>query len=241
MFITVKKTTILTFVLVFIIAATAIVAYAKAKPKELSGLCIAVDAGHGGMDGGAVGYDGTLEKDINLQVAKKLKKLLKSGGAKVIMTRTKDESIHDSSAKTVREQKRSDLLKRKTIASDQGTDIFISVHMNKFEQSQYRGAQIFYADNEDSRHLAGCIKERIVPVSEKSEEREIKPAYSTMYILNGTSRPAVIAECGFLSNPEEEQLLNDSDYQDKIANALYLGICDFVNRGKDTEEEETEG
>ena len=232
MFVAVKKSTVIAIALCLCLVACGAVAYAKKNPKDIPGVTVVVDAGHGGMDGGAVGSAGTLEKDVNLEVAKKLKKLLESGGAKVVMTRTEDISIHEDSAKTVREQKRSDLSKRRDMAMDEKTDIFVSIHMNKFEQSKYRGAQIFYADNEKSRLLADKIRESIIPVSEKSDGREIKPAYSTMYILNGTPKPAVIVECGFLSNPEEEKLLCDEDYQQKIAGAVYDGICEFIKENK---------
>ena len=232
MFITIKRSTLIIFILCLSVAATAAIAYAKKKPKVIPDTYIVVDAGHGGMDGGAVGDGGTLEKEINLKVAQKLKTLLEAGGANVKMTRDADVSIHDEYAKTVREQKRSDLSKRRDMAIDEKTDMFISVHMNKFEQSKYRGAQIFYADNDKSRILADKIRERIIPVSEKSDGREIKPAYSTMYILNGTQNPAVIVECGFLSNPDEEKLLNDEEYQQKIAKAIYDGICDYITEDK---------
>ena len=232
MFITVKRSTLLIFALCASIVITAAVVYAKKKPKVIPDTYIVVDAGHGGMDGGAVGAEGTLEKEINLKVAQKLKSLLEAGGANVKMTRDEDISIHDESAKTVREQKRSDLSKRRDMAMDEKTDLFVSIHMNKFEQSKYRGAQIFYADNEKSRILADKIRERIIPVSEKSDGREIKPAYSTMYILNGTQNPAVIVECGFLSNPDEERLLNDEEYQIKIAKAIFDGICDYLRPEK---------
>ena len=236
MFITVKKSTLLAVLFIFVTVVTAGVVYAKrADPVFEDGFTVVLDAGHGGMDGGAVGISGTLEKELNLKVAKRLKKMLKEGGATVKMTREKDESIHDSSAGTVREQKRSDLSKRRDLAMSPDTDMFISIHMNKFEQSQYRGAQIFYADNDKSRDLADKIRERIIPVSEKSDIREIKPAYSTMFILNGTENPAVIVECGFLSNPDEEQLLKDKEYQEKIAKSIYDGICDYIAGDKDEE------
>lgn len=233
MFITVRRSTLISVLLTIIIAATAGVVYAKREePVFKKGFTVVIDAGHGGMDGGAVGYSGSLEKELNLKVAKRLKKLLEDGGATVKMTRTKDISIHDPSASTVREQKRSDLSKRRDMAMSPDTDVFVSIHMNKFEQSQYRGAQIFYADNERSRVLADAIREAILPVSEKSDTREIKPAYSTMYILNGTENPAVIVECGFLSNPEEEKLLSEKDYQKKVAAAIYKGICGFATEDR---------
>lgn len=228
MFITVKKSTLIILAASFTIIITAAAVYAKKADKEIPNLTVVVDAGHGGMDGGAVGHSGTLEKDINLSVSKILCKMLEARGASVIMTRDEDISLHDESANTVREQKRSDLSKRKALAGDEKTDIFISVHMNKFEQEKYRGAQVFYADNNGSHALADCIRTELVKVSEKSDGRELKKAYDTMYILKSTDNPAVIVECGFLSNPEEEQLLLSKKYQNKIAKAITDGVCAYV-------------
>lgn len=228
MFITVKKSTLIILAASFTIIITAAAVYAKKADKEIPNLTVVVDAGHGGMDGGAVGHSGTLEKDINLSVSKILCKMLEARGASVIMTRDEDISLHDESANTVREQKRSDLSKRKALACDEKTDIFISVHMNKFEQEKYRGAQVFYADNNVSHALADCIRTELVKVSEKSDGRELKKAYDTMYILKSTDNPAVIVECGFLSNPEEEQLLLSKKYQNKIAKAITDGVCAYV-------------
>ena len=228
MLITVKKSTLIALAAAFAVIVTAAAVYAKKADKEIPPLNIVVDPGHGGMDGGAVGHSGTLEKDVNLAVSKMLCGMLEARGASVSMTRNEDISLHDESANTVREQKRSDLSKRKALAGDDKTDIFLSIHMNKFEQSQYRGAQVFYADNEESRRLADCIRTKLVKVSEKSDGRELKKAYGTMYILKETNNPAVIVECGFLSNPEEEQLLLSESYQKKIAKAITDGVCAYV-------------
>lgn len=228
MIITVKKSTLAALAVVMAVAVTAAAVYAAKADKEIPDLKIVVDPGHGGMDGGAVGISGVLEKDINLSVSEKLCGMLEAHGASVVMTRSSDISLHDESAATVREQKRSDLSKRRALAEDEKTDIFLSIHMNKFEQSRYRGAQVFYADNEESRKLADAIRTELVKVSEKSEGRELKKAYNTMYILKGTDNPSVIVECGFLSNSEEEQLLCDEEYQKKIAKAITDGVCAYV-------------
>jgi len=189
---------------------------------------VVIDAGHGGMDGGAVGTTGTLEKVLNLEVAKKLQKLVTDGGGTALMTREEDVSLHTESDTTVREQKRSDLHYRRSFASDSGADAFISIHMNKFEQSQYRGAQIFYAKDENSKRLAELIRKQVVPISKKSEGRAIKEAYDTMFLLQENKIPSVIVECGFLSNPEEEALLMTEDYQQQLAEAVYRGLCEFL-------------
>lgn len=231
MFITVRRSSILMVLLILCVACGIYGLYAEDGEQVFQNadqLTVVIDAGHGGMDGGAVGISGVLEKDLNLQVAKKLEKLVTDGGGKALMTRADDVSLHTDQDKTVREQKRSDLNYRRSYAADSGADAFISIHMNKFEQSQYRGAQIFYAADQDSKQLAEMIKKNIVPVSEKSDGREIKKAYDTMFILQQSKLPSVIVECGFLSNPEEEALLTDDAYQQKIAEAIYRGMCEFL-------------
>lgn len=231
MFITVRRSSILMVLLILCVACGIYGLYAEDGEQVFQNadqLTVVIDAGHGGMDGGAVGISGVLEKDLNLQVAKKLEKLVTDGGGKALMTRADDVSLHTDQDKTVREQKRSDLNYRRSYAADSGADAFISIHMNKFEQSQYRGAQIFYAADQDSKQLAEMIKKNIVPVSEKSDGREIKKAYDTMFILQQSKLPSVIVECGFLSNPEEEALLTDDAYQQKIAEAIYRGLCEFL-------------
>ncbi|MDY4975427.1 MAG: N-acetylmuramoyl-L-alanine amidase [Clostridia bacterium] len=231
MFITVRRSSILMVLLILCVACGIYGLYAEDGEQVFQNadqLTVVIDAGHGGMDGGAVGISGVLEKDLNLQVAKKLEKLVTDGGGKALMTRADDVSLHTDQDKTVREQKRSDLNYRRSYAADSGADAFISIHMNKFEQSQYRGAQIFYAADQDSKQLAEMIKKNIVPVSEKSDGREIKKAYDTMFILQQSKLPSVIVECGFLSNSEEEALLTDDAYQQKIAEAIYRGLCEFL-------------
>lgn len=231
MIITVKRSSLLLIVMILCVAGC-IYGFYSHMTKETFGkgdaqMTVVVDAGHGGMDGGAVGSTGVLEKDLNLQVAKKLETIITENGGQVIMTRTEDISIHDESETTVRGQKRSDLRKRRDIAQKSNADVFISVHMNKFEQSQYRGAQIFYADDAKSKEFAASIKQAIEPISEKSAERETKKAYDTMYILKGAKIPSVIVECGFVSNPEEEKLLMSEEYQQQLAQAIYDGLCHF--------------
>ncbi len=231
MFITVRRSSILMVVLILCVSFGIYGLYQTDGEQVFQAshqATIVIDAGHGGMDGGAVGTTGVLEKNLNLEVAKKLEKLVTDGGGKALMTRGEDVSLHTDSDTTVREQKRSDLTFRRSFASDSGADAFISIHMNKFEQSQYRGAQIFYSKDENSKRLAECIKKQVVSVSEKSEGREIKEAYDTMFILQENKIPSVIVECGFLSNPEEEALLMSEDYQQQIAEAVYRGVCEFL-------------
>lgn len=186
---------------------------------------IVIDAGHGGMDGGAVGTTGLLEKDVNLKVAVFLKELAEADGKKVVMTRETDTSLHTTDSAKIRNQKRSDLENRKKLLQENSSGVFVSIHMNKFEQASVKGAQTFYANNDASRMLAeniqNCLREGIAD----GNKRIAKPAPENLYIFKGCNSTAVVVECGFLSNSEEEKLLATEDYQKKLAKCIYNGIC----------------
>lgn len=190
---------------------------------------IVIDPGHGGMDSGASNSD-VHEKDINLDISKKLSELLKISGYKVVMTRDEDESIHDDNADTIRKQKVSDIKNRTEIVNSDPNNILVSIHQNKFQDSKYSGAQMFFSkNNPKSKDLAVSIKTAIQELVQPENEREIKPAEKNIYILNKANVPAVIVECGFLSNEEELKKLTNSDYQSKLAFAIYCGILNYHN------------
>lgn len=186
---------------------------------------LVIDAGHGGMDGGAVGTTGLLEKDINLKVALYLKELAEAYGKKVIMTRETDTSLHTTDSAKIRNQKRSDLENRRKILQENPNGIFVSIHMNKFEQQSVKGSQVFYADNEISRILAENIQTSLREGLNDGNKRVAKPAPESLYIFKGCTSAAVVVECGFVSNPEEEKLLAAEEYQKKLAECIYNGIC----------------
>ena len=171
---------------------------------------IVLDAGHGGIDPGAMNKDKTiLEKDVNLEITKKLRDLLESSGATVIMTRDRDVSLYQEDGnKTTRQKYNENLKNRKKIINESNADIFVSIHLNAFEQSKYYGAQTFYPKGKDD----GKIKPR-----------------DDIYLLKNATMPSVLIECGFLSNEKESQLLADSKYQDKIAWAIYVGIQKYLS------------
>ena len=195
---------------------------------------IVLDAGHGGEDGGAVGVDGVIEKDINLAIALKLRDLLETSGYNVVMTRDKDEAIYDDTAQSLREKKRSDLHNRADIISKNSGDntIFVSIHQNKFPDSKYFGTQIFYSpNNTESQTLANGIKDSVVKLIQPDNTREIKPAGKNVFLLHKAEIPAIVVECGFLSNPEEAGKLVNNDYQSKLAFCVYCGIMNhFLNK-----------
>ncbi len=189
---------------------------------------IVLDPGHGGEDGGAVGSNGTVEKEINLQVALKVQALLEQNGCSVFMTRSEDVSIHDKGEEKNRNRKISDLDNRKKMPGDYKADAFVSIHMNLYPQQQYHGAQVFYAETpESSMQLAQFIQDEMREDVDSANNREIKEAKGNIYVLDKSKVPSVVVECGFLSNPEEEQKLQTEEYQQKLAFAIYSGIIKF--------------
>lgn len=184
---------------------------------------IILDAGHGFPDSGASAASGTAEKDINLNIAKKLEKILKKNDAKVIMTRSDDNSLSDSKTNN----KRDDLNKRRNIRDNSKADIFVSIHMNHFDDPKYYGAQVFYSEStEENKKLAECIQENMVKLADPSNNRQVKSS-NDIFVLKNAQIPSVLIECGFLSNPAEAEKLSDSKYQEKLAWAIYCGISDF--------------
>ncbi len=190
---------------------------------------IVIDAGHGGEDGGATGKSKLPEKDINLAIAKDLQQLLTASGYQVVMIRSTDTAVSDQ-LKTIHGRKVSDIHNRMKIIEAQGNCVFVSIHQNLFEQEQYHGAQVFFSKNNDrSKPLAESIQKRVVSMLQKDNERKVKPATSSIYLLWHAKVPAVLVECGFLSNEEEVQKLNTQKYQQQIAFAIYSGLADFCS------------
>lgn len=233
-----KDSWIFSILCVIVFISLAFVAYAEVsnqvvENKSNSISTVIIDAGHGGEDGGAVGIDGVVEKDINLAISLKLMNLLEASGYKVIMTREKDQAIYDESSNTLREKKRSDLRNRMGIIKNNKKDntIFVSVHQNKFPNPKYHGTQIFYSvNNPKSQNLAEKIKESVVGFIQHDNTREIKPADKKIYLLHNAEIPAIIVECGFLSNSEETKKLIDDKYQNNLAFSIYCGIISyFIN------------
>ena len=221
-----------------IIVSVALVISAAAKVKSVSAAVaeqpkssvIILDAGHGGVDGGTSGKNGELEKDINLSIVKHLKDMLTSAGFTVILTRDADVSIHDEHAKTIREMKVSDLENRLKIMNQHHGAIFISIHQNHYSESRYSGAQMFYSTNDPaSKKLAEHLQASFVSRLQPSNTRQIKPCGNDVYLMKQATTTAVLAECGFLSNPEEARLLGDAAYQKKLAYVIFCGVLDYFS------------
>lgn len=189
---------------------------------------VIIDPGHGGVDGGAVSADGIVEKSINLNISMKLKSLCELAGIDVIMTRETDISIHDSNADTIKKQKTSDLHNRLKIADSHPEAILVSVHQNKYSGASSCGMQVFYSGNApESKTLADCIQTYTVSNIQKSNDREVKQITKAVYLIYNAKQPAVLVECGFLSNREEAEKLNTESYQSEIAYSIFGGIINF--------------
>ena len=178
---------------------------------------LVLDAGHGGEDGGAVSLTGTPESQINLAIVLKLRDVLGLYGVDPIVLREEDISLHDDDANTLREKKRSDLKNRVAAIEAVEGGTLLSIHQNTYPGSRYHGAHVFYAPTEGSQELAEHFQNSIKAALQPDNERAVKRIPDTVYIMNHVTCPAVLIECGFLTNPEEEALLRDEDYQRKLS------------------------
>lgn len=191
---------------------------------------IIIDAGHGGEDGGTQCEDGTLEKDINLQISIKINDILKEKGFNTVMTRNGDYLIYDEGSSSIRQKKRSDIHNRMKIIKENGACIFLSVHQNFFKESKYSGAQVFYSPNSpESELLAREIQESVVTLLQPENTRQIKKSGSDIYLLYNSVVPSVMVECGFMSNKAEAQRLKDDTYQMQMAMAICEGLVSFTD------------
>lgn len=188
---------------------------------------ILIDSGHGGMDGGTSSKKGTVEKDINFSIAKKLKATLQKAGYEVVMTRDDDTGLYSNKG-TIREKYREDLKKRCDLKESSNCDMFVSIHLNYFTESKYYGAQVWYSNYKDSSILANAIQRNFKTDLDPNNKRVPKAAKSSYKILReNDTMPSVIVECGFLSNYEEEQKLKTDEYQAKIASSISKSIGEF--------------
>lgn len=186
---------------------------------------VVIDAGHGGVDGGVTGVKtGVKESELNLAVARKLAKHFNNAGIDTVLTRDSDAGLYGTATGNL---KRKDMEARRDIILKEKPTLVISVHMNKYSVSTRRGAQVFFDENSEyGKLLADCVQESFNAMEEAV--RESSALKGDYYILNSHPYPACIAECGFLSNPEDEALLITSEYQEKIAYAIFKGTIDYL-------------
>ena len=189
--------------------------------------CVVIDAGHGGADPGKVGVDGSLEKDINLAIAKKLQIFLKMEDVDAVLTRESDAGLYDENASNKKVQ---DMKMRVGIIEEKKPQLTVSIHQNSYHEEYVHGAQTFYYNSsESSKQLAEQIQQVMTAQLDTENTRQAK-ANDSYYLLKKTSTPIVIVECGFLSNYEEAQKLSSEYYQEKVAWAIHLAILQYLNK-----------
>lgn len=222
-------------IMAMLIIATCAFTLQTAQTKEtiptvslpVSNKVIVIDAGHGVPDEGAQSSNGTTEAETNLKIALKLQNLLEQSGSTVILTRSDENAIYDLNSKTLKQKKVSDIHNRVKIGNESSADLFISIHLNKIPQEQYWGWQCFYKEgNEQSQKLAKSLQENLNEAIQK-ENKRVAIKLDNVYIIKHVEIPISIVECGFLSNQEEEKLLLEDTYQDKLAWGIYNGIIDY--------------
>lgn len=224
-----------TFGLVLLALLLGVIAYDMPAAKTLnywslplSGKVIALDAGHGGPDGGAVSRQGLIEKDINLAIALYLRDYLQQAGAIVVMTREGDYDLAGDDTKGYSKRKTEDLKQRVRKIEEKQADLFVSIHMNSMPSNRWSGAQTFYYPNhEDNKGLADLIQEEVRITLENTDR--VAKTVNTVYLLQALRMPAVLVEVGFLSHPEESLLLGSDAYQRKVASSIYRGILRYAS------------
>lgn len=197
--------------------------------EEGSPVTVIIDAGHGGEDGGTQSRDGLLEKDLNLDIAKRLSLIFSQNGVNVIMTRSDDRLLYDKNGDYKGRKKALDAQARLNIASEDPNAIFISIHQNYFSSSQYSGLQVWYSGNDNrSMELAQYIQSGVKNTLQPNNNRQIKLAGSNIYLLEHVKNPAVLIECGFLSNPEEAKRLSDPTYRQNLSEVIYRSVTEYI-------------
>lgn len=190
---------------------------------------VAIDPGHGGVDPGAVSKSGLTEDEINLKIALKLKRFIEQSGGIAILTREDEKGLYTDKSTTLAQKKVEDLHNRRKLIVESQAEILVSIHLNSFTRPAYYGAQTFYSEtHEENQALAYILQEELKNVLDKENNRQ--PAIrEDVFIIKDMPIPSVLIEAGFLSNENEARLLNSSEYQEKIAWSIYVGIMKYFN------------
>ncbi len=229
MFVTLKKNLIIMFAVffafVFLFGFFVSKLSVNASIVSPLNLKVVIDAGHGGVDGGSVGTNTQItENELNLIYARKLEKYLTAFGIEVVQTRTSPDGLYGTFSENF---KKEDMIERQHIIEETNPELVVSIHMNKFVLQSENGSQVFYGkDDGKSKQLADCIRDKLVQYFENARELTLEGDY---YLLNNSIAPTVIVECGFLSNPTEELLLQEEEYQEKMCYAIFCGIIAYLN------------
>ena len=190
---------------------------------------IVLDAGHGGLDSGAVGVTGALEKDINLSIVLALRDMLEMSGFNVVLTRDEDISIYDPGVEGIRNQKLNDMDNRLKIIQSYPDSIFLCIHQNNYTSPDSHGAQMFYNNNNSTNRTLAQIMQNRFKTLQPYNDREIKLSGEELFLLKSNKNPSLMIECGFLSNPEEEANLSTWEYQQKVAFTIYGGVLEYID------------
>ncbi len=210
-----------TFILIMLILSVFTLQFIEAKTVDLKGKVITIDVGHGGRDSGTW-YGDIYEKDINLEISKVLKKTLEEDGAVVYMTRTKDE---DLSSKWDSSKKRGDLYRRILFIQEKKSDLYLSIHINWFDNSYHRGQEVLYNSINPKNKILG---EKLMEEFKKDFNTKRSLTTTDLYLYRNTRVPGVLIECGFLSNPEDRRLLQDKNYQKKLSISIKNGVLNYL-------------
>ncbi len=218
--------TAIVFICLAVGLSSAVTTAAQNTPVSRSNTLI-IDAGHGGVDGGATSCTGVLESQLNLQIALRLNDMLCLLGHKTRMIRTTDISVY-TQGETIAAKKISDLKERVRIVNETDNAVLISIHQNTFSDSRYSGPQVFYSAASDSLSLAQSLQSALIQTFDPTSRRTVKKA-SGVYLLEHIHAPGVLVECGFLSNPEEEARLRSPDYQKTFCAVLAVTVSSFLS------------
>lgn len=203
--------------------------------KMAEGPVVVIDPGHGGIDGGAVAEDGTSEKDINLKIALKLRELLEKEGVRVVMTRRSDVGLYDENdTASIRSRKTQDMYERKRIIDEADADLTVSIHLNSFtEDESVKGAQVFYPSEGDeeivrSSRQAAEIVQADLNRKVNTDKKRTEMGKNDVFLLKEASGSIIIAECGFLSNREDLEMLKNDKWQEEFSKSLQASICKYL-------------
>lgn len=217
---------IVSMMIIGVLGSKAITAASMSAPVHNRKILI-IDAGHGGEDGGATSCTGVLESKINLDIALRLRDVAQLLGCKTVLLRDSDQALH-TEGQTIAARKVSDLKRRVQLINEAENAILISIHQNHYSDSRYSGAQVFYGKVTESKNLAQNIQNALQKTLQKNNTRQIKPAEG-IYLMQHIQTPGVLIECGFISNPEEETMLRDVEYQKKLCCVIAATYSCFRN------------
>lgn len=214
----------------FTLAASPCTAVLRTVLENTASATLVIDAGHGGFDGGAVSERGVSEQAINLSVAQRVRALACFFGVQTAMTRADEGALDYDPSRSVRENKVADIHARERIVQSISSPVFVSIHLNKFSDPQYHGAQVFYSANRAfGKPLAEALQSALISGCDPENRRQAKQAESSVYLMRVLTCPAVIVECGFLSNPDEETRLADENYHKKLAVCIVTGYLRYTD------------